>query len=83
MKDNGFNEEELSISRFKGLGEMNAEQLWETTLNPATRKLMMVSIEDENLKKIKKKFNLLMARGESSSRRSWLEKNGDDADLDY
>ena len=73
----------MSVSRFKGLGEMNAEQLWDTTLNPITRKLMMVSIEEENLKQITKKFNLLMSRSESSSRRSWLEKNGDDANLDF
>ncbi len=83
FRNDGIKEDELSISRFKGLGEMNAEQLWETTLNPITRKLMMVSIENENFKQITQKFNLLMSRGESSSRRSWLEKNGDDANLDF
>ena len=82
LKKDGWKESQLAISRFKGLGEMNAEQLWETTLNPDTRRLMPAIVNESEKDNTNKKFNMMMARGESNSRRLWLEKMGDKAEVD-
>lgn len=71
-----------SIARFKGLGEMNAEQLWETTMNPDTRRLLPVSLGELSLKVSEDRFTMLMGKGEAAARRSWLEEHGNEVEAD-
>ena len=60
------------VQRYKGLGEMNAEQLWETTMNPETRTLVQVKIED--LADAESQIETLMG-SDSTRRRDWLENH--------
>jgi topoisomerase-4 subunit B len=70
-----------SVSRFKGLGEMNAEQLWDTTLNPDTRRALRVSAASP-FKENMDMFNMLMGKHEASTRRAWLEYHGNEIEGD-
>jgi topoisomerase-4 subunit B len=60
------------VSRYKGLGEMNAEQLWETTMDPRRRQLLKVTIEDALL--AEQRVNVLMGN-DAQLRRNWIEEN--------
>ena len=60
------------LQRYKGLGEMNAEQLWETTMNPETRTLVKVSIDDEA--EAENQIEVLMG-SDANRRRDWLENH--------
>ena len=82
LRKDGVKEGGWTISRFKGLGEMNAEQLWETTMNPDTRRLLPVSLGDFDLAASELRFNMLMGKGEAAARRAWLEEHGNEAEAD-
>ena len=72
-------EDSVTIQRYKGLGEMNAEQLWETTMNPATRTLKRVTIE--SAAESDRIFSMLMG-DEVAPRREFIESHAKYAKLD-
>jgi DNA gyrase subunit B len=72
-------EESVHIQRYKGLGEMNAEQLWDTTLNPANRTLLQATIE--NAVECDRTFSMLMG-DEVAPRREFIERNAKYAKID-
>jgi len=75
----GEKSESVNVQRYKGLGEMNAEQLWETTMNPDTRTLRQVTIE--NAAESDRIFSMLMG-DEVPPRREFIEKNAKYAKID-
>ncbi|HVA97583.1 MAG TPA: toprim domain-containing protein, partial [Bacteroidia bacterium] len=72
-------ENTVAVQRYKGLGEMNAEQLWQTTLNPEFRTLRKVTIE--NVAEADRIFSMLMG-DEVPPRREFIEKNAKYAKID-
>ena len=68
-------EEDYSVSRFKGLGEMNPDQLRETTLNPDTRRLKKV-VWDEEFRQTFETLDMLMSKKRAEDRKNWIEEDG-------
>ena len=72
----------LQVVRFKGLGEMNPTQLWDTTLNPDTRRLLQVHLPEEGVSHTDAVFDCLMSKSNAAWRREWLERRGSEVDGD-
>jgi DNA gyrase subunit B len=77
--DDGKGGRDPAIQRYKGLGEMNAEQLWDTTINPATRTLRKVTLQDAERADLV--FDELMGN-EVEGRKKWIMANATKAELD-
>ncbi|CAH2797149.1 MAG: DNA topoisomerase IV subunit B (EC [uncultured Caballeronia sp.] len=82
LRKDGVRETAWTISRFKGLGEMSVEQLWDTTMNPDTRRLLPVSLGDLGFDLTVSRMTMLMGKGEAASRRSWLEEKSNEVEAD-
>lgn len=82
LRKDGVAEGKWSISRFKGLGEMSAEQLWETTLNPDTRRLLQVRLGRLDFTRTQGEITKLMGKGEAAARRELMELRADDVEID-
>ncbi|MBK0392680.1 DNA topoisomerase IV subunit B [Ramlibacter algicola] len=82
LRKEGVKEGAWTISRFKGLGEMSAEQLWETTLNPDTRRLLPVKLGKYDFGGTEQLIAKLMGKGEAAARRELMELHGNDVEID-
>ena len=82
LRKDGVRDNAWQISRFKGLGEMSAEQLWDTTLNPDTRRLLPVTLGVLSEQDTFKTMDMLMGKSESGARRDWLEERGNEVEAD-
>ncbi|WP_233862676.1 DNA topoisomerase IV subunit B [Paraburkholderia adhaesiva] len=82
LRKDGVRDTQWAISRFKGLGEMSAEQLWDTTMNPDTRRLSPVALGELDYEATVARMTMLMGKGEAASRRSWLEEKGNEVEAD-
>ena len=81
-EQDGIKLDALEVGRFKGLGEMNPEQLRETAMDPATRRVLPVLERNGRRDNTIELFNLLMGKGEASGRRAWMEANGHTVEAD-
>jgi len=77
IKHENIKEDGWKKIRFKGLGEMSPAELWETTLDPETRRLCDLVIPENQLGSAIAKMEMLLGKKRASDRKTWIEDNGD------
>ena len=82
LHDEGVRDTSIQVGRFKGLGEMNPDQLKETTMNPDTRRLIEMRLDPAEYEAAPPVFKLLMGKTEAAGRRAWMEKEGHTIEAD-
>ncbi len=82
LRDEGVRGTLVHIGRFKGLGEMNPDQLKETTMSPDTRRLIEMRLDAAEHQVAPAVFKLLMGKSEAAGRRAWMEKEGHSIEAD-
>ncbi len=82
LRDEGLRDASIHVGRFKGLGEMNPDQLKETTMNPDTRRLIEMRLDAAEHAAAPPVFKLLMGKTEAAGRRAWMEKEGHTIEAD-
>jgi topoisomerase-4 subunit B len=82
LHDEGIRDTSIHIGRFKGLGEMNPDQLKETTMNPDTRRLIEMRLDAAEHVAAPPIFKKLMGKSEAGARRAWMEQEGHTIEAD-
>ena len=82
LRDEGVRDTAIHVGRFKGLGEMNPDQLRETTMNPDTRRLVPMRLDASEHEAAPAVFRLLMGKTEAAGRRAWMELDGHTIEAD-
>ncbi len=78
----GADPDKVKVQRFKGLGEMNPEQLWETAMSPDTRTVLPLFVEPGREGETREIFQRCLAKKEVAARREWIEREGNLAEVD-
>ena len=80
LKKENIRQDDIGVTRFKGLGEMNAEQLRESAMNPDTRRLLRVNVRDAE--RAAELFDMMMNEKNAAKRREWMERRGHEVEGD-